>query len=75
MSRSAKTRASGSDRWCVASYDRLRDLPLKIESYEFEGHELRFSPEFERLTTEIQRKLLQVAHPPLYAGQGTGENP
>jgi L-alanine-DL-glutamate epimerase-like enolase superfamily enzyme len=37
----------------VASYDRLRDLPLAIESYGFEGHSLRFSPEFERLTTEI----------------------
>jgi hypothetical protein len=37
----------------VASYELLRDLPLTIESYDLEGHDLRFSPEFERLTTEI----------------------
>jgi L-alanine-DL-glutamate epimerase-like enolase superfamily enzyme len=37
----------------VATYDLLRDLPVTIESYDFEGHSLRFSPEFERLTTEI----------------------
>jgi hypothetical protein len=37
----------------VTSYDLLRDLPVTIESYGFEGHSLRFSPEFDRLTTEI----------------------
>jgi hypothetical protein len=34
-----------------------------------------FRPDADRLTTEIQRKLLQVAHPPVYAGQGADENP
>ena len=37
----------------MATYDLLRDLPLTIESYRFEPHDLRFSADFERLTTEI----------------------
>jgi len=37
----------------VASYDLLRDLPVTIESYSFEGLSQSFSAEFERLTTEI----------------------
>jgi hypothetical protein len=37
----------------VPTYDLLRDLPLTIESYRFEGRSLRLSPEFERRTTEI----------------------
>ena len=41
----------------VASYDQIRDLPLKIDSYELEG--LEFHPpgtEFDRLTTIIHLK-------------------
>ncbi len=37
----------------MATYELLRDLPLTIESYELEGLSQSFSPEFERLTTEI----------------------
>jgi hypothetical protein len=37
----------------MATYELLRDLPLTIESYELEGLSQQFSPEFERLTTEI----------------------
>ena len=37
----------------MSSWDRLEDLPVVIESYALEGHDVRFSPEFERLTTEI----------------------
>src|SRR5215218_10838771 len=37
----------------MATYELLRDLPLTIESYELEGLSQRFSPEFERRTTEI----------------------
>jgi hypothetical protein len=37
----------------MATYELLRDLPLTIESYELEGLRQRFSPEFERRTTEI----------------------
>jgi hypothetical protein len=37
----------------MATYELLRDLPLTIESYELEGRAQSFSPEFERLTTEI----------------------
>jgi L-alanine-DL-glutamate epimerase-like enolase superfamily enzyme len=37
----------------VDTYDLLRDLPLVVESYGLEGLGLRFSPEFERLTTLI----------------------
>jgi hypothetical protein len=37
----------------MATYELLRDLPLTIESYRLEGLSVRFSPEFERLTTEI----------------------
>ena|SRR5215218_37212 len=37
----------------MSTYDLLRDLPVTIDSYDLEGHDLRFSPEFERLTTEI----------------------
>jgi hypothetical protein len=38
----------------VASYDRVADLALEIESAEFEGLELQLGPEFARLTTVIQ---------------------
>lgn len=37
----------------MATYDLLRDLALEIESYELDPHGVRFSAEFERLTTEI----------------------
>lgn len=37
----------------MATYDLLRDLPLTIDSYGFEGHSLALTPEFERRTTEI----------------------
>jgi L-alanine-DL-glutamate epimerase-like enolase superfamily enzyme len=37
----------------MATYELLRDLPLTIDSYELERLAQRFSPEFERLTTEI----------------------
>ncbi|MEX1141250.1 MAG: hypothetical protein WD993_07460 [Thermoleophilaceae bacterium] len=37
----------------MATYDLLRDLPLTIEAYGLKGRKLRFSSEFERLTTEI----------------------
>jgi L-alanine-DL-glutamate epimerase-like enolase superfamily enzyme len=37
----------------VSTWDRLTDLPVRIESYRLDPHGLRFSPEFERLTTEI----------------------
>jgi hypothetical protein len=37
----------------MATYELLRDLPLTIESYELEGLSQAFSPEFERLSTEI----------------------
>jgi L-alanine-DL-glutamate epimerase-like enolase superfamily enzyme len=40
----------------MATYDLLRDLPVAIESYELHGLSQRFSPEFERLTTEIVLK-------------------
>ena len=35
----------------MASYDRVADLPLQIESYALAGLRRRFSPEFERRTT------------------------
>jgi hypothetical protein len=37
----------------VASYDKIKDLPLKIDSYELEGRSLQFGEQFERLTTII----------------------
>ncbi len=37
----------------MATYDRVRDLPLEIESYGLEGLEVQASPEFTRLTTVI----------------------
>ena len=38
----------------MASYDRIADLPLEIESAEFDGLELSLGPEFTRLTTLIK---------------------
>src|SRR6266567_6616190 len=41
----------------VASYEKIKDLPLEIDSYELEGRE--FHPEgtdFDRLTTTIHLK-------------------
>ncbi|MBA2440122.1 MAG: hypothetical protein H0V50_05555, partial [Thermoleophilaceae bacterium] len=38
----------------MATYDLLKGLPLTIESYSLEGYELKFSPEFTRLTTEFR---------------------
>ena len=38
----------------MSTYERLAGLPLEIESYELEGLELEFSPEFTRLTTLIR---------------------
>ena len=40
----------------VASYEKIKDLPLEIDSYELEGRE--FHPEgteFDRLTTTIEK--------------------
>jgi L-alanine-DL-glutamate epimerase-like enolase superfamily enzyme len=38
----------------VATYDRITDLPLEIESCEFDGLEFKISEEFVRLTTLIK---------------------
>jgi hypothetical protein len=38
----------------VATYDRVAELPLEIESAEFEGLELQLAPEFTRLSTVIK---------------------
>jgi hypothetical protein len=38
----------------VATYDRLADVPLEIESYELEGLELEVSSQFTRLSTLIR---------------------
>jgi len=35
----------------MATYDRVRDLPLEIESYRLEGLEVQASPEFNPLLT------------------------
>ena len=40
----------------MSSYERIADLPLKIESYELEGLEHRITEEMERLTTVIHLK-------------------
>ena len=37
----------------MATYDRVRDLPLEIDSYRLEGLEVRASHDFTRLTTLI----------------------
>lgn len=37
-----------------ASFDRLADLPLRIDGYELEGHAFAPSPEFLRRTTDIR---------------------
>ena len=44
------------DSPAVSTWELLRDLPLEIESHALEGHELKFSPEFTRLTTVIRFK-------------------
>ena len=38
----------------MSTYERVAELPLKIESYELEGLSVQPSPEFERLTTVIR---------------------
>jgi hypothetical protein len=38
----------------VGTYDRIADLPLEIESAEFDEHELALGEEFTRLTTVIK---------------------
>ena len=38
----------------MSSYERIAELPLEVESFRFEGRELRFSPEFVRATTLIE---------------------
>ena len=38
----------------MATYDRVRGLPLAIESYELERHELPISTEFTRVTTVVR---------------------
>jgi hypothetical protein len=38
----------------VSSYERIRDLPLEVESLSFEGRELAFNEDFTRATTLIQ---------------------
>ena len=47
-------------------YDLVRDLPVEIEGHRLRGHEMAFSPEFSRLTTEVE----------LYGGgeSGVGED-
>ena len=40
----------------MSSYERIADLPLKIESYELEGHGFKITEEMERLTTVIHLK-------------------
>ena len=47
-------------------YDLVRDLPVEIEGHRLHGHEMAFSPEFSRLTTEVE----------LYGGgeSGVGED-
>jgi L-alanine-DL-glutamate epimerase-like enolase superfamily enzyme len=38
----------------MSTYERIAELPVEIDSYAFEGLEIRPSPEFERLTTVVQ---------------------
>jgi len=38
----------------VATYDSVADLPLEIETVEFDEHELELGPEFVRLTTVVK---------------------
>jgi len=38
----------------VSTYELLAELPLVVEGYEFEGHEVAFSGEFVRKTTVIK---------------------
>jgi L-alanine-DL-glutamate epimerase-like enolase superfamily enzyme len=38
----------------TALYDHVRDLPLRVESYELEAHELFVRPEFTRKTTVVR---------------------
>jgi hypothetical protein len=38
----------------VSTYDRLAGLPLQIDTYSLEPHELEFSPRFTRFTTVIR---------------------
>ncbi len=47
-------------------YDLVRDLPVEIEGHRLHGHEMAFSPEFSRLTTDVE----------LYGGgeSGVGED-
>jgi hypothetical protein len=40
----------------VSSYEQIADLPLKIDSYELEGHGFQITPEMERLTTVVRLK-------------------
>ena len=40
----------------MSTYDRIADLPLEIESAEFDEHELTLGEEFTRLTTVIKLK-------------------
>lgn len=38
----------------MSTYERIADLPLRIDGYSFEVHTLALSPEFRRLTTVIR---------------------
>jgi L-alanine-DL-glutamate epimerase-like enolase superfamily enzyme len=38
----------------MSTYERIAELPVKIDSYGFEGLSIKPSPEFERLTTVVQ---------------------
>ena len=38
----------------TALYDRVRELPLRVEGYELEPHELYVRPEFTRKTTVVR---------------------
>ncbi len=40
----------------MSSYERIAELPLRIDSYELEGREFKITEEMERLTTVIRLK-------------------
>lgn len=50
----------------MSTWELLADLPLVIEGYELEGHEVAFSPDFDRKTTVV--RLLGAGH------EGLGED-
>lgn len=40
----------------MSTYEQIADLPLRIDSYELEGHEFRITDDMERLTTVVRLK-------------------